>query len=60
MDTFRVELELILYLESFDTKLEMQLKSNFESLIFIKFYLRFHIKILYYMTYDYFKFYYPI
>ena len=60
MDTFRVELELILYLESFDTKLEMQLKSNFESLIFIKFYLRFHINILYYMTYDYLKFYYPI
>lgn len=60
MDTFRVELELILYLESLDTKLEMQLKSNFESLIFIKFYLRFHINILYYMTYDYLKFYYPI
>ena len=60
MDTFKVELELILYLESLDTKLEMQLKSNFESLIFIKFYLRFHINILYYMTYDYLKFYYPI
>lgn len=60
MDTFRVELELILYLESLDTKLEMQLKCNFESLIFIKFYLRFHINILYYMTYDYLKFYYPI
>ena len=60
MATFRVELELILYLESLDTKLEMQLKSNFESLIFIKFYLRFHINILYYMTYDYLKFYYPI
>ena len=60
MDTFRVELELILYLESLDTKLELQLKSNFESLIFIKFYLRFHINILYYMTYDYLKFYYPI
>ena len=60
MDTFRVELELILYLESLDTKLEMQLKSNFESLIFIKFYLRFHINIIYYMIYDYLKFYYPI